>query len=294
MGKVNKIALTENDLRRMVSKATRHILKEYWTSADDAAEAAYNAANKRIEQEFQDILRTDERYVHQVERLKRSFGRFMQAFEEEKEKLAKRFRSNARVQSQSMFYPEDFEIYVRDVDGKVTGGPENIDVVGGHRLSYQGNSYEEGTLSYDPHANLELTVRFTLKVVNHYEKHEVRPAKSWWEDENGNPVNGSAPGARKIPKYNPDWEKDHEGEDDWESPDGKYRHRISGRGYVKTSRDVYNERDKGIDEDYVAAFETLAVRNLAKLGRDSWNRWKISFDDSWYGDGDNYKVTFFI
>ena len=293
MGETHKMLLTQRDLKRMISEATRHILKEYWGSDDDAAEAAYRRAEQRIEQEFQEILKTDERYVYQAKRLKESFERFMKAFEKEKEKLAERFHAQARVQRDSTFNPEDFEIFIRDVDGEVKGGPENVDVAGGHRLKYQGNSYEEGTLDYDTWAPLELTVKFSLNVVNRYENHEVRPAKSWWEDEEGNPVRGGDPGARRIPAYNPEWEKDHEGEDDWVSQDGKWRHRIS-RGLVKTNRDVFNDKEKGRDEDYVAAYEALAIRNLAKLGRDRWNNWRITSDDSSYGSENNYKVTFFI
>ena len=293
MGKMNKISLTQRDLRYMISEAARNILKEYWGSDDDAAEAAYRRAEERIEQEFQEILKTDERYVYQAKRLKESFERFMKAFEKEKEKLAERFHAQARVQRDSTFNPEDFEIFIRDVDGEVKGGPENVDVAGGHRLKYQGNSYEEGTLDYDTWAPLELTVKFSLNVVNRYENHEVRPAKSWWEDAEGNPVRGGDPGARRIPAYNPEWEKDHEGEDDWVSQDGKWRHRIS-RGLVKTNRDVFNDKEKGRDEDYVAAYEALAIRNLAKLGRDRWNNWRITSDDSSYGSENNYKVTFFI
>ena len=294
MGEIHKMSLTQSDLKRMISEATRHILKEYWGSDDDAAEAAYRAAEQRIEQEFQDVLKSDKRYVYQVERLKESFERFMKAFEKEKEKLAERFHAQARVQRDSSFNPEDFEIFVRDVDGEVTGGPENIDVVGGHRLKYQGNSYEEGTLDYDQRANLQLTVKFSLNVVNNYEEHMIRPVNSWWEDEEGNPVNGGTPGAKKIPAYNPEWEKDHEGEDEWISPDGRYRHRINSRGRVKTNRDVFNDKEKGRDEDYVAAYEALAVRNLAKLGRDRWNNWRITSDDSSYGSENNYKVTFYV
>ena len=288
-----KMSITQRDLRYMISEATRNILKEYWGSDDDAAEAAYRRAEQRIEQEFQEILKTDERYIYQAKRLKESFERFMKAFEKEKEKLAERFHAQARVQRDSTFNPEDFEIFIRDVDGEVKGGPENVDVAGGHRLKYQGNSYEEGTLDYDAWAPLELTVKFSLNVVNRYENHEVRPAKSWWEDAEGNPVRGGDPGARRIPAYNPEWEKDHEGEDDWVSQDGKWRHRIS-RGLVKTNRDVFNDKEKGRDEDYVAAYEALAIRNLAKLGRDRWNNWRITSDDSSYGSENNYKVTFFI
>ena len=287
------MSITQRDLRYMISEATRNILKEYWGSDDDAAEAAYRRAEQRIEQEFQEILKTDERYIYQAKRLKESFERFMKAFEKEKEKLAERFHAQARVQRDSTFNPEDFEIFIRDVDGEVKGGPENVDVAGGHRLKYQGNSYEEGTLDYDTWAPLELTVKFSLNVVNRYENHEVRPAKSWWEDAEGNPVRGGDPGARRIPAYNPEWEKDHEGEDDWVSQDGKWRHRIS-RGLVKTNRDVFNDKEKGRDEDYVAAYEALAIRNLAKLGRDRWNNWRITSDDSSYGSENNYKVTFFI
>ena len=293
MSSTNKISLTHSDLRYMISEAARNILKEYWTSADDAAEEAYRKATERIEQEFQEILKTDERYVYQAKRLKESFERFMEAFEKEKEKLAERFHAHARVQRNSSFNPEDFEIFIRDVDGKVEGGPQNVDVAGGHRLKYQGNSYEEGTLDYDTWAPLELTVKFSLNVVNRYENHEVRPAKSWWEDAEGNPVRGGDPGARRIPAYNPEWEKDHEGEDDWVSQDGKWRHRIS-RGLVKTNRDVFNDKEKGRDEDYVAAYEALAIRNLAKLGRDRWNNWRITSDDSSYGSENNYKVTFYV
>lgn len=288
-----KMSITQRDLRYMISEATRNILKEYWGSDDDAAEAAYRRAEQRIEQEFQEILKTDERYIYQAKRLKESFERFMKAFEKEKEKLAERFHAQARVQRDSAFNPEDFEIFIRDVDGEVKGGPENVDVAGGHRLKYQGNSYEKGTLDYDTWAPLELTVKFSLNVVNRYENHEVRPAKSWWEDAEGNPVRGGDPGARQIPAYNPEWEKDHEGEDDWVSQDGKWRHRIS-RGLVKTNRDVFNDKEKGRDEDYVAAYEALAIRNLAKLGRDRWNNWRITSDDSSYGSENNYKVTFYI
>ena len=38
MSSTNKISLTHSDLRYMISEAARNILKEYWTSADDAAE----------------------------------------------------------------------------------------------------------------------------------------------------------------------------------------------------------------------------------------------------------------
>lgn len=293
MKRMNNISLTHNDLRNMISEATRRIIKEYWGSDDDAAEEAYRKAEQRIEQEFQEILKTDSRYVYQAKRLKESFERFMEAFEEEKRKLAERFQARARVQRNSFFSPEDFEIFIRDVDGEVKGGPENIDVAGGHRLKYQGNSYEEGTLDYDPHATLQLTVKFNLSVVNRYEGHEIRPAKSWWEDAEGNPVNGEDPGARRISAYNPEWEKDHEGEDDWVSQDGKWRHRIT-RGLIKTSGDVFKDKDKGRDEDYIAAYEALAVRNLARLGRESYNNWRITSDDSWYGSENTYKVTFFI
>ena len=293
MSTTSKISLTHRDLRHMISEAARSVIKEYWTSADDAAEAAYRKAEQRIENEFQEILKTDERYAYQVHRLEESFKRFMAAFEKEKEKLAERFRGTARVQRNSTFYPEDFEIYIRDVDAEVKGGPENIDVAGGHRLKYSGNDYENGTLDFDRWANLELTVRFSLNVVNNHEDHEVRPNKSWWEDENGNPVRGGDPGARRIPAYNPEWEKYHEGENDWISPDEKWRHRVS-KNRVQTNVDVYHDKDKGRDEDYIAAYEALAVRNLAKLGRDNYNRWIISSDGYRYGSENNYKVKFYI
>ena len=293
MSRTSKISLTHSDLRHMISEATKNIIKEYWTSADDWAEAAYRKAERRIEQEFQDILKADERYVYQAKRLKESFERFLEAFENEKKKLAERFHDTARVKGDSTFYPEDFEIYIRDVDGKVTGGPENIDVAGGHRLKYTGNSYEKGTLDFNRTANLVLTVKFSLNVINNYESHEVRPNKSWWEDENGNPVRGGDPGARFISGYNPEWEKDHEGEDDWISPDEKWRHRVR-RSRVQTNRDVYHDKDKGRDDEYIKAFEALAIRNLAKLGQEKYNKWIISFDDSRYGSENNYKVKFYI
>ena len=293
MEETQKMSLTQRDLKHMISEATRQILKEYWTSDDDAAEAACKAAEKRIEQEFQDILKTDKRYIYQAKRLKESFERFMEAFEKEKEKLAEKFHGEARVQSNSTFNPDDFEIFIRDVDGEVNGGPENIDVVGGHHLKYQGNNYEEGTLEYDPYARLELTVEFSLRVVNHYEGHQVRPVNSWWEDADGNPVHGGDLGARRIPAYNPEWEKDHKGENNWISPDGRYRHNVR-KGFIRTTRDVFGDKSKGYDEDYIRAFEALAVRNLAKLGRESYNKWTISFDDGWYGDENTYKVKFYV
>ena len=287
------VKLNESDFRNMISEATRRIIKEYWTSADDAAEEAHRKASQRIEQEFREILKTDSRYVYQAERLKSSFERFMKAFEKEKEKLAARFNANARLSRDSVWYPNDFGIYIRDVEGEVVGGMENIDVRGGHRLKYQGNSYEKGVLDFNRMAPLELTVKFSLNVVTHHDEHEVRPANSWWEDAEGNPVRGGDPGARRIPDYNPEWEKDHEGEDDWVSPDGKWRHTVK-HWNITTNRDVFKDKEKGRDEDYVAAYEALAVRNLAKLGRDRWNNWRISSDDSTYGSENNYKVTFFI
>lgn len=294
MNSNKRIRLTQRDVKNMVLEATRRVLKERWGSDDDAAEEAYRKAEERIEQEFQEILKTDSRYVYQAKRLEEEFESFMKAFEEEKRKLAERFHAQARVQRNSSFNPNDFEIFIRDVDGEVKGGPQNIDVVGGHRLKYSGNRYEEGTLDYDPTATLQLTVKFSLNVVNRYEEHEIRPVNSWWEDAEGNPVNGGVPGARRIPAYNPEWEKDHDGEDDWVSQDGKWRHRISSRGFVRTNRDVFNDKEKGRDEDYVAAYEALAIRNLARLGRERWNNWVISSDDYRYGSENNYKVTFYV
>ena len=291
MKNTNKISINRADLRNMISEATRAIIKEYWTSADDAAAEAHRQAEERVEKEFQDILKSDSRYITQAKRLASSFEYFMKAFEQEKEKLAERFHGEARVQSTSSFKPFDFEIFVRDVDANVMGGMENIDVAGGHRLNYRGNDYENGTLDFNRQASLELTVRFSLAVVNRYEEHQINPNKSWWEDAEGNPVNGGTPGARRIPDYNPEWEKDHEGENDWVSPDEKWRHKVS-KGYIKTNRDVYNDKEKGYDEDTIAAYESLAVRNLARLGRS--HNWVISFDDRGsFGDDNVYKVKFY-
>ena len=117
---------------------------------DDAAAVAYNNAEARIEQEFQDLIHSDQ-YSSDIKRLEYRYEMFLHELERQKKWLEDKLNFEKRFDNpKGIGNDVGYKIVVRKIDGDVKEDSKKFDFKNGHRLNYQGNDYEGGTLGYTP------------------------------------------------------------------------------------------------------------------------------------------------
>ena len=273
--KQNTIQITGDDLRSMVNESVKRLIREYWTSADDAAQAAHDEAKARIEQEFQDLIHSDQ-YKLDIERLEFHYDLFMREVNKQKKWLESKFNFEKRFDNpEGIGNDIGYKIVVRKIDGGVKENSKEFDFNNGHRLDYLGNDYESGTLGYTPGDRLILKVEFSLEPEYETEEHVFSPTNGYWRtNDAGERTRIEKPDIHSDSEYvGP---SDRPGRESWTSPSPDWRHDVRrGRGFSRSWL------DDGEPEEMAEAYTALAIKRIAERGED-YNMWTIKKNNSYY------------